>query len=131
LHAELIMADEVWQYWPQVRRLVKRACRVCGDYTAGQLRDRCAHDPQWALVMLQGGCAVIHVDPDNDALHVAVLAGDGLPAGWHMWLCQWLRHVAQDMGLQWVTLRGRKGWQRKLKALGWESFETDCMRVRA
>lgn len=71
------------------------------------------HGTKWA-VMLAG------VDTHNGEnwLHVYVLSGP-LPEGWVPVMDAYLTEVAKDHHMDYVTLRGRKGWIRKLKDYGY------------
>ena len=64
---------------------------------------------------------------DEDWLHVYVLTGN-LPEGWDTILFHWLAYTALTNNCNTISLRGRKGWIRKLKHLGFEEYNGDIIR---
>ena len=120
----VVPPESVADVWPRVKRHIQAACAITGcDVTAHELRRQCS-DPHGLvrLVMLPGGAAVVEARAEDSAIHVLALGGDALPRDWHLWLSAWLVSVARAFGCKRVTLRGRKGWRRKLAPLGYREI---------
>lgn len=68
--------------------------------------------------MVAGACVELCELREGKTLHVRYLAGDHM----EMWLTELherLQEIARAYGCRWLSLTGRRGWQKRLKVLGW------------
>ena len=116
LQIELIEPDQVAAAWPELVGYIERAQqRGPTDSTTEQLMERCANDPMWRLVRIDGGAMIVNLNPPD--LHVASIGG-APPPGWLDDVVYWLKCAVKATGMDRITLKGRKGWQRRLRPLG-------------
>lgn len=105
-------------FWPTIERFIDASQRRGpSDMTPDEIRLHCKTDEAWRLLIFDhfdGACVVRVWD---EWLHVVAIGGR-LERGWHLEFFEWLKRVAKFLGLRFVTLGGRKGWNRLLKPLG-------------
>lgn len=121
---------EIGFFWPLIVHHIEASQRRGPrDMTLGEMREACATDYAWRLVIINDLDAAAVLRVIGDRLHVVALAGK-LPPGWVGEFFDWLQRVAKFIGLRWITLGGRKGWARLLKPLGFAPFQGPYIGVR-
>jgi hypothetical protein len=117
----IVPTSEVSRTWPKVRRYIRAACAWTGGVEkADDLKVRCMNEEGHVLAVLHEGRELVGaavLEANGQALHVTSLGGN-LPKGWLPSFVDWLVWVALHCGTREITLRGRKGWQRRLAGLG-------------
>ena len=107
--------------WPKVRLWIREACAwTLGVVKPADIRQDCMNGTRHMFVLMDGkdiiGSGAMEID--HRSVHVTSLGGTRLPTGWEPHLLDYLMGVALSRGLRTITIRGRRGWDRKLKALG-------------
>jgi len=107
--------------WPTVRRWIKDACAwTLGVVKPAEIREDCMKGDRHMFVIFNGesivGAGALEID--RTSVHVTSLGGDRLPAGWELHLLDYLVGVALSCRLRTITIKGRRGWDRKLRPLG-------------
>jgi hypothetical protein len=116
-----IPADDVPVMWPIVRRWIKEACAwTLGVVKPADIRSDCMAGRRHMFVIMLGesiiGSGVLEID--QTSVHVTSLGGSRLPHGWEPHLLDYLVSVALSCRLRTITIQGRRGWDRKLRPLG-------------
>lgn len=107
-------------FWPAVERFIEASQRRGpSDMSVDDIRNLCRTDESWRLLIFDrfDGACVVRVL--GEWLHVVAIGGT-LEKGWHVEFFEWLKRIAKFLGLRFVTLGGRKGWNRLLKPLGFK-----------
>lgn len=118
--------------WRFVREYVESACLYSGcEYTHKNLRSKCMNDPAHSLysIVEDGrviGCMV--TERGDSTLHVVSLGGN-LPDGWRDKMFSFLCDLAKSSGARRITLRGRRGWGRYIRALGFKPSDDGLLEV--
>ena len=121
LQIDLIPQSQASRMWPKVRRWIGSACQRSGN-TGGleALRRAVLSDSSHSLMVFRDGgniCGAGILELSGDRLHVASLGGE-LPAGWKDITWDFLLSAAHYCRVKRISLRGRRGWQRALRDLG-------------
>lgn len=109
---------EVPDVWPHIVHHIEASQRRGpSDMSLAEIRHLCVSDGSWRLLVFDNciGAAVIRILDGN--LHVVAVGGK-MERGWLEHFVDWLVSMAHFFGHPAVTLGGRKGWQRRLKPLG-------------
>ena len=114
-----VRAEDIQTYWGQAADYLEKSCKHCDDSIefVRQLLD----DGEALLFLFIArsrvtGAMVLQVA--NDRIFLRHLSCS-MPGGWLEKLNQWLKNMAEGCNLSGVFSQGRKGWQRRLKPLGW------------
>ena len=121
LHIDLIPQSEAARVWPKVRKWIRRACQRSGNTGAAEtLRRAVLSDSSHSLIVFRDGgniCGAGILELAGDRLHVASLGGE-LPDGWKDTTWDFLLSAAHYCRVKRISLRGRRGWERAIRAWG-------------
>lgn len=117
-----IPPEQVTFFWPSAKKFIEASQRRGPtDMTTQDILNELRTDERWRLLIFDcfAGAAVVRVW--DDWLHVVAIGGK-LDKGWEDEFFLWLSLVAGRMGSKYITLGGRRGWERKLKRLGFKNI---------
>lgn len=115
-----IQPQNTGKAWAKLRGYIRKASAEHESMTG--LRQRVAEGDVLLAAILDAGDVhgAVLFERLPDSLHVVSLAGEGLPHNWpDVFFREW-RLLAAQHGYNVLTLKGRKGWDRKLKRLGFQ-----------
>lgn len=118
MQINVIEPHQVRFFWPTVAPFIEASQdRPFADFSAEQIRDECATDDSWRLLIIDHFQAAVVIRVIGDNLYVVSIGGKFEP-GWTVEFFAWLKRTAKFLGLRYVTGGGRRGWQRVLAPLG-------------
>lgn len=120
MEINVIHPHQVDFFWPTVERHIQASQdRGPTDMTMAQIKNLCRTDERWRLVIFNHFEAAMVVRVWDEWLHIVALGGRFEP-GWRCELFDWLNKIAKFIGARFITLGGRKGWERVLKPMGFK-----------
>jgi len=111
------LVDCTPEHWDAARDWIGQACGWGGcDVTPADLYRSLMIDPAYQLLLFDTGAGV--VCKEEDAIHIVAIGGR-FHKGWVDDFNHWLQLACLTLGVNKATLGGRRGWERKLRHLGW------------
>lgn len=131
-----VPADEIDRYWPLVSSFVDRVTdHMRGEFWPEDFRRMCRDNSMQLWVIVEGDAIVGAVTtevidyPRKRALRVVTVGGEGW-SNWGPELSQAMDQFAEKVKASEIEACGRRGWERKLPALGYAPvYVTYCKPV--
>jgi hypothetical protein len=118
------------ELWPEIEGLVGRALEYAFDgMQSAEILGRILTRQLYCLVVIDErnaikGCATIEVyNAKVKTAHCVTFAGDDLEGWVDDWLEVWST-AARELGCSRISIKGRAGWERYAKRLGFEHTYT-------
>jgi len=123
MQINVVQPFQVDFFWPTIAKHIEASqSRGPVDMRLDEIQDNCRADERWRLLIFDHfeGAAVIRVW--DDWLHVVAIGGH-FQKGWEWEFFDYLKRLGRFIGAKYVTLGGRKGWDRKLAPLGFKHLD--------